>query len=330
MTLRTLPFSADPRLALYRMVNLLKVAGEPTRMRLLTLLGHGDLTVSDMTSVLGQSQPRVSRHLRLLVEARLIERHQEGAWAYFRLARSDAALAIKPVLDQLDPNDADLARDRKRLDTVRAEHAAAASDYFAANAADWDRIRALHAPDEAVERAMLELIGDTPIQSMLDLGTGTGRMLEVFASLVREGLGLDTSREMLAIARNKLRVEGLSHLRVQRANILAADVPGERFDLVTMHQVLHFLDAPQRAIREAKRVLAPGGRLLIADFAPHNHEFLREEQAHRRLGFAPETVVDWLQGIGLSIEAIRELPSDDGDGLTVVLWLARDPRRVMA
>ena len=330
MTLRTLPFSAEPRLALDRAVSLLKVAGEPTRMRLLALLEHGDLTVSDMTSVLGQSQPRVSRHLRLLVEAGLIERHQEGAWAYFRLARNEALVALKPILDQLDPSDADLVGDRARLDAVRAEHAAAASDYFAANAVDWDRIRALHAPDEAVERAMLELIGETPIQSMLDLGTGTGRMLELFAPLVREGLGLDTSREMLTIARDKLRGEGFSHLRVQRADILAADVPKERFDLVTMHQVLHFLDAPQRAISEAKRVLAPGGRLLIADFAPHSHEFLREEQAHRRLGFAPETVADWLQGMDLSIEAIRELPSDDGDGLTVVLWLARDPRRVMA
>ena len=234
------------------------------------------------------------------------------------------------MLEQLDAQDDDLMRDAERLAELRAEHASAAGDYFAANAGEWDRIRALHAPDDTVERAMLELVGDAPVQSMLDLGTGTGRMMELFAPIVREGLGLDSSREMLAIARAKLADRSLGHLRVQRADILATELPRDRFDLIIMHQVLHFLDAPQGAIREAVRVLAPGGRLLLVDFAPHGHDFLREEQAHRRLGFAPDTVAEWLGEAGLAVERVEEVPGDDPGGLTALLWMARDPRRLMA
>ena len=352
MSTRSLPFSADPVLSLGRAVSLLKVAGEPTRMRVLVLLAKGDLTVSDMTSVLGQSQPRISRHLRLLNEAGLIERYQEGSWAYFRLGGGEAGAALRSVLTRLDPADPDLSRDAERLEAVRAEHAALASDYFDANAADWDRIRALHAPDETVERAMLDMVGGDHVQSMLDLGTGTGRMLELFADRIAEGLGLDSSRQMLAIARAKLAGERFRHITVRRADILSSDAPRGRFDLVTMHQVLHFLDAPARAIDEAVRFLAPGGRLLIADFAPHDHEFLRDEQAHRRLGFEPEQVADWMGRAGLAVEEVCEVPANEAaangasasgagdgaqagraeprDGLTVVLWMGRDPRRLMA
>ena len=315
---------------LERAVSLLKVAGEPTRLRLLALLSAGDLNVSDLTEVLGQSQPRISRHLKLLVEARLIERYQEGSWAYYRLAGNDAVALVRPVLERLDPEEEDLARDAERLAALRARHADTAAAYFARNATDWDKIRVLHAPEETVERAMREMVGETPVHSMLDLGTGTGRLLELFADLYTEALGIDSSREMLAIARARLVREGLTRARVRRGDILGTEVPRGRFDLVTMHQVLHFLDRPREAVREAVRALAPGGRLLIVDFAPHGHEFLRESQAHRRLGFPPDTVADWITDAGAAVERVETVPSDGPDGLTVVLWAARDPRLQLA
>ena len=307
-------------LPLDRAVGILKAAGEPSRLRLLTLLAGGDLTVTDLTEAVAQSQPRISRHLRLLAEAGLIERYQEGSWAFYRLARNDAVEALQGVLGRLSANDEELQRDAERLATVRGRHAGAASAFFARNAADWDRIRALHAPEETVERAMLDLVGPDRVGRMLDLGTGTGRLLELFADRYDEALGLDASREMLSVARDRLARAGLSRARVRRGDILGAEVPRGRFDLVTMHQVLHFLDRPDAAVAEAVRALRPGGRLLIVDFAPHGHEFLRE-QAHLRLGFAPAEVAGWIEAAGASVERTDEVPPAGEDGLTVLLWL---------
>ena len=325
MTPRDLPRPAtdvgEP-LPLDRAVSLLKVAGEPTRLRLLSLLSSGDLTVTDLTEVLGQSQPRISRHLKLLTEARLIDRYPEGSWVFYRLAQNEEVESLRNVLARLDPDEHDLAR-AERLEKVRARHAETALSYFARNAADWDRIRALHAPEATVERAMLDLVGSDQVERMLDLGTGTGRLLELFAPLYREGLGLDTSREMLAIARDRLARARIRHARVRRADIVAAEVPRARFDLVTMHQVLHFLDQPKAAVHEAVRALVPGGRLLVVDFAPHDHEFLRERQAHRRLGFADEVMEAWITEAGAGVERFEVVPPDAQDGLTVTMWLGR-------
>ena len=305
-----------------RAVAMMKAAGEPTRLRILAMLRDGDLTVSDMVDVLGQSQPRVSRHLRLLVESGLAERYQEGSWAFYGLREGGGALA--PVLMALAPDDATLTRDAERLATVRAGHRRRAGEYFARNAADWDRIRALHAPEAEVERAMLELVGDVPVRRLLDLGTGTGRLLELFAPLYGDGeaLGLASSSEMLSIARARLEEKRLRRARVRRADILAGEVPRSAHDLVTMHQVLHFLDRPREALAEAVGALEPGGRLLVVDFAPHAHEFLRERQAHSRLGFAPETVSGWIEAAGGRVEEVRTVPPASEDGLTVLLWLA--------
>ena len=313
---------AETALPLERAVALMKVAGEPTRLRLLALLAEGDLTVSDLTRVLGQSQPRISRHLKLLVEGGLVERTADGSWAWYRLARNDAVETVRALTRRLDPADPELARDRERLAELRAEHAERAEGFFAGVADDWDRIRALHASDETVERRVRELLGDRPVGAMLDLGTGTGRMLELLAPLYERGLGLDSSREMLAVARAKLAEAGLAKASVRRADITGPDVPRGAWDLVTMHQVLHVLDRPDAAVAEAVRALRSGGRLVIVDFAPHGHEFLRE-QAHRRLGFAPDEVTGWIEAAGGTVERVEDVPPATADGLTVLLWLAR-------
>lgn len=319
-----MPVSAQSKTALplERAVALMKVAGEPTRLRLLALLADGDLTVSDLTRVLGQSQPRISRHLKLLVEAGLVDRTADGSWAYYRLARNDAVATIRAVTNRLDRADLELARDAERLATLRSEYAERADGFFAEVAADWDRIRSLHAGDETVERKLLALVGDEPFDAMLDLGTGTGRMLELFAPLYDRGLGLDSSREMLAIARAKLAEIGLTKASVRRADITGPDVARGAWDLVTMHQVLHFLERPEAAVAEAVRALRLGGRVLVIDFAQHSHEFLRD-QAHRRLGFARAEVAAWMEAEGATVDRVEDVPPASRDGLTVRVWLGR-------
>ncbi|TYR32353.1 metalloregulator ArsR/SmtB family transcription factor [Mesorhizobium microcysteis] len=314
------------------MVDILKAAAESSRLRILLLLARGDLTVTDLTDILNQSQPRVSRHLKLLMEAQLIERYQEGSWAYFRLSDGESARDfLNGVIGRIDSGDAVVERDLERLAAVKRRRQERAADYFSANAASWDEIRSLHVPDGAVETALKELVGERPFQSMLDLGTGTGRLLELFSPLYRRGVGIDLSREMLSVARANLDKADVAHAQVRMGDLYAPPVERDTFDLVTMHQVLHYLEEPGLAIREAARLLRPAGRLVIVDFAPHALEFLREDHAHVRLGFSDRQIEDWLDEAGLDLEAERAFaPANGASGLTVRLWLARDRRLLIA
>ena len=312
---------------------MLKAAGEETRLRLLALLAEAELTVTELTDILRQSQPRISRHLRLLAESGLVVRFREGSWAFFRLAEHGAKAELARVLAaQLDPNDPVMARDRERLAQVRAARATAAQGYFRAHAAEWDRIRRLHAADAAVEAEIQAVLADRPFRSLLDLGTGTGRMLELLGPELERGLGIDLSLDMLALARARLDRAELRQCSVRQGDIYDLALPRNSFDVVIVHQVLHYLDDGARAVREAARVLRPQGRLLVVDFAPHEHEFLREEHAHRRLGFAEETVSQWLEQAGLDVISHHSVPPDAGSEgeIAVSLWLARDPRLAMA
>lgn len=316
-------------LVLDKLVDVLKTAGETTRFRLLMLLSAGDLTVSDLTDILGQSQPRISRHLKLLSEEGLIERYQEGAWAFFRLQREgDASTLVRQLLAATDQSDPVLVKDGERLSEVKKNRAERAQAYFSRNAAEWDELRRLHVSDEQVEKALSGLIGSEGIDSLLDLGTGTGWILQQFQSLYRRAVGIDASRDMLSVARANLDRAGILKASVRHGDIFNIPAEAGDFDLVTIHQVLHFLDQPERAVYEAARVLRPDGRLIIVDLAPHSLDYLREEHAHVRLGFSHQTVQDWLEKAGLNVENLLDLKPAGSKGspsLTVSIWVARAP-----
>lgn len=311
-----------------QIVGMLKAVAEPTRLRILQLLRTGELSVKDLTRILGQSQPRISRHLKLMAEAGVIERNRDGSWAYFQLAEKGAGgRLVHAILDGVDPADAVLQRDGKRAEAVKREREAAAQDYFRTHAAEWDRIRAMHVAETDVENAVLAALGSGPFDLLADIGTGTGRMLELTAGHYRRGLGFDLNHTMLAYARSKLEAAGLN-ASVRHGDLYDLPLGDGEANAVVMHQVLHFLAEPQQAIREAARVLAPGGRLVIADFAPHDLEFLRETYAHERLGFAPGQVSEWLAAAGLvnvAVESLAPLAGAEGDKLTVLLWSADRP-----
>lgn len=312
-------------------LSILRAAGEETRLRILLLLADGELNVTDLTQVLGQSQPRISRHLKLLVDSGLIERTREGSWAFYRLSDSQAAAGfVRRIVKTIDQSHPSIMRDLSRVEAVRRQRSEQAAAYFAAHASDWDRIRALHVEESAVEAAILECLGDRTFDTAIDLGTGTGRILELLAPRISAGYGLDTSHDMLAVARAALDKQGLRHCRLRHGDVLNVPFGAECADLAVIHQVLHFLDDPGRAISEAAGLLRPGGQMVIVDFAPHKLEFLRDEHAHQRLGFATDQIVRWLHAAGLAFEKSQDFEPNGPDQLTVTIWLARDPRPALA
>lgn len=303
-----------------RILNAFKAMGEPTRMRVMALCARGDLTVSELVHILGQSQPRVSRHLKLLCEAGLLQRLREGSWVFHRLAGEPQETAVARKLVELIPEDDELLlRDRERLQEVKRERAQKAAEYFSRNASVWEEIRALHADDREVEAALTDMVAPTGGEDFLDIGTGTGQILELFADKINQGWGIDLSTDMLAIARANLEKNKRENCAVRQGDMYQVPFSAESFDLVSIHQVLHYSDEPVRAISEAARVLRPGGKLALVDFAPHEEESLRQQHQHRRLGFSEEEISSICRECGLHITNVHHLP---GDPLTVTLWVA--------
>ena len=309
-------------------LNALKAAAEPTRLRLLTLCAHGELTVSELTQILGQSQPRVSRHLKLLCDAGLLDRFREGIWAFYRLAERGACASLaRTLVDAVPADDATLALDLERLDAIRRARREQAAQYFRENAGRWHEIRSLHVPEREVEAELLRLLPTDGVSDLLDIGTGTGRILELFGPKVARAVGVDASREMLAVARANLEKAGLRNCQVRLADMYQLPFAGGSMDAIIIHQVLHYLDEPAEALAEAARVLKPGGRLVVVDFARHELELLRSEHAHRRLGFEDEEVAGWLSQAGLVPGPVAHLK---GQPLTVSLWPAQRAAAVAA
>ena len=311
---------------LEELVTVLKAAGEGTRLRLLALLADGDHSVKDLTEILKQSQPRVSRHLKLLADAGLIERNAEGAWAYYGLAQEGEAAALAQwLIARVDADDIERARDIERQLKVRGSQQALASEYFAKVASSWDLLKTLHVPEEAVEAAVVEALGGRQVETLIDLGTGTGRMLEVLKDSYKRGIGIDSSREMLAVARSRLASAGLNHAQVRLGDIGDVELSAGPADVIVVHQVLHYFDDPGRMLAQARRLLKPGGEMLIVDFAPHDLEFLRSEHAHRRLGLSQAQMSGWAAAADLRVDGCREFPSQSNErGLTVCLWRLSD------
>jgi ArsR family transcriptional regulator len=304
-------------------VDALRAAGEPTRLRILSLLAREELAVTEICQILEQSQPRVSRHLKLLAEAGLIERFPDGAWVFYRLASGGERRAfLDHTLGLIAPEDRLAARDAEQLQSVRSIRSSSAATYFSQNAARWDQIRSLYVAEDAVESAILKAAGVGPFQRMVDLGSGTGRMLTLIGPRARSTMGLDLSQQMLNIARTNVERAGLSDCQLRHGDIFATNLPDASADLVVVHQVLHYLGDPAAAVKESARLVAPAGRLLIVDFAPHGLEFLREQHQHRRLGFADDEIERWLLGAGLGKIKVATLPPTSQPGLTVKIWTA--------
>ena len=304
-------------------LDIFRALGDATRLRILQLVRRMELSVGELAQVLGQSQPRVSRHVKILCDAGLLARRKEGSWVFVALGRPDAVVPIAGALDGWGGEDHWAVADAARLQAVRADRAAAAASWFEGHAGEWDAIRSLHVAEVEVEAAMARVLGlegdkGAPLGALVDIGTGTGRMLELFGDQADSALGIDRSSEMLRLARAKL--QGRGNIELRQANLYALPLADGAADVAVLHHVLHFAEDPAAAIGEAARVLGPGGRLLIADFASHDREDLRLRDAHVRLGFDDAQVAAWFDAAGLAPSRTETL---EGGELTVKIWLGR-------
>jgi ubiquinone/menaquinone biosynthesis C-methylase UbiE/DNA-binding transcriptional ArsR family regulator len=305
------------------LLHVMRAVAEPTRLRLLALCSRSELTVTELTQILGQSQPRVSRHLKLLVEAGVLDRFREGTWAFYRLSDIEPCAALTRLIVAHIPEDDETRRlDLQRLDGVKAARAEAAAAYFRQNAVRWSDVRSCYVEDREIEKSLLQLLPSADVSDLLDIGTGTGRILELYGSTTDRAVGIDLSREMLAVARANLETAGYANCQVRQGDMYQLPAPSESFGAAIIHMVLHYADSPGAVIAEAARVLRDGGRLVIVDFAPHREESLRVDHAHRRLGFSVREVDRWCRRANLVPDTPVHLP---GDPLTVTLWSATKP-----
>jgi ArsR family transcriptional regulator len=303
-------------------LSIFRALADPTRLRIVALLRAMELSVGELAQVLGQSQPRVSRHVKILADAGLTTRRREGSWVFLTLA---SPARVTPVFAAIDAwgEGAAAPGDLARLEAVRAERTAAAERWFSAHAGEWDAIRSLHVAEAEVEGAIASVLGARAVGRLVDVGTGTGRMLELLAPVADSAIGIDRSSEMLRFARAKLsRGEATARAELRQGDMYALPLPDRSADVVVLHQVLHYAQQPAAAVAEAARLLGPGGRLLVADFAAHDREELRTADAHVRLGFSDDQMRDWLGAAGLDLAETRAL---EGGALTVKLWLGERP-----
>lgn len=312
------------------LIDILRALADPTRLRIMRLLTRMELAVGELAQVLDQSQPRVSRHIRILAEAGLAERRREGSWVFVRgvpgaggapLAGPPLAGAVAGLIDRGEAGDpafaAQAEADRLRLGQIRSAREGRAADYFARHAAQWDVLRSLHSADATVEAKLRRLLGGAPLGRVLDVGTGTGRMAELFEPAAAAVVALDNSPEMLRLARARLQHLAPGRVELVQGDFAALPFGDASFDTVLFHQVLHYAQSPEAVLAEAARVTRTGGRVAIVDFAPHDREELRSAHAHVRLGFADEQVRTLMTAVGFEPVAGESLV---GGELTVMIW----------
>ncbi len=295
------------KIAMESLASFLKTLGHPDRLRIMALLLQGDFTVSEITQVLGLSQPRVTQYINALEKAQVIERFKEGSWVFSRLRRNDPKLwaLVTAVLSQLPGDDTVLRADKRRLDEIKSVRADAANAFFAQASNDENQLGIEYLPREDIDAELCDMLSSGPYEMLIDLGTGSGRVLNVLSDKITTGIGIDNNRDMLSVARHSLSLAAHPHLRVQQGDLHNTNLKSALANVVTLHQVLHYLERPDGAIREAARLLTEGGQLIIIDFAAHDFEDFRERFAHRRLGFSDEDMQSLLKIHNLTLVETR-------------------------
>lgn len=282
---------------------------DATRCRMLFVLGRQELTVSELCAVLQLPQSTVSRHLKTLADAGLVVSRRDGTSRFYSPAPDEggAQARIWEVTRATLADTPAATADARRLDRVLARRSETSQQFFATTAGQWDRLRdELFGADFALG-ALVGLIPDTWVVG--DLGCGTGATTASLAPNVARVIGVDGSSEMLAAAARRL--GRFTNVDLRKGTLEALPIDRASLDAAVMMLVLHHVPAPAEALAEAARVIKPGGRLLLVDMAPHEHDEYRRQMGHVWLGFAEDHVRRLLTHAGFSNVRVQPLPSND-------------------
>jgi DNA-binding transcriptional ArsR family regulator len=284
-------------------VSALRAAAEPTRLRLLALLARAELTVGELCDVIGQSQPRVSRHLKLLCDADLLDRVREQLWVYYRVPASGAGReTVAQLLALIDENDDVLRRDRRRMEEVIAERGRRAADELPDEQAA--------ETSEVIDATVLDELAAEPIGALLDVGTGSGHILKLLGAKASRAVGIDISSDALKVARTKVHSAGLSHCELQRGDMYDLPFAAPLFDTVVAERVLAGAERPVLALAEICRTLKHGGRaIVIEDF-----DALTAASSANPIA----TLREWFAKAGLEISRVRPMDTEAGHLLLAI------------
>lgn len=286
-------------------VSALRAAAESTRLRLLALLARAELTVGEICEILGQSQPRVSRHLKLLCDVGLLDRFREQLWVYYRApASGESRDIVWQLLALVDEQDDVLRRDRRRMEEVIAERGRRAANHLAAEEPEAPK------SSDVVDSAVLEELASEPIGALLDVGTGSGHMLQLLGAKATRAIGVDISGEALRLARTKVHGAGLGHCELQRGDMYDLPFAAPLFDTVVAERVLASAERPLVALVEISRTLKHGGRVVVIE----DFDSLIAASPANPIA----TLRDWFTKAGLEVSRVRPVDTEAGHLLVAI------------
>lgn len=285
---------------------LLKALADETRLRILHLLAHEELAGSDLMEILNLGQSRVSTHLALLKEVGLVVDRREGRRSLYHVAPGPAAGLWEDVLAE-NQGSPELAADLAGLEALRQRRRESARAYFDRIAATFGEQLLPGRTWEGLARSLLLL---APRARYADLGIGDGLLTLMLSEVAERVTAVDISQEMLTQLAERARKRGIDNVETVLGEIEDLPLPDASFDVAVLSQALHHAEAPEQALAEARRILVPGGRVLVIDLLAHNEEWVREKLQHVHTGFTEAALGKLLEGAGFSRVVLQRAARD--------------------
>ena len=294
------------------MIDTFKALADPCRARLTAVLLSGEFTVQELTRIMGMGQSRVSRHLKILTEAGVLSVKRQGTWSYYRAGEESTFFSgIRPAFERELSSLPERCRDLAAVSKVLEERRRRSQEFFDCHARQWDDLARTLLPVPEYRQRLLQLVPEGA--SVLEIGIGTGGLLTELTSRASRVIGVDHSPAMLEEARRRLNDRGIGGIELRLGEMSHLPLSDASVGCVVANMVLHHAADPPAVLAEIRRVLAPGGTLLLADLARHERESAREQLADQWLGFEDNELTEWLRRAGFTIINIDKVAADAGE-----------------
>ncbi len=293
------------------MLETLKALADPCRLRLTAVLLSGEFTVQELTRIMDMGQSRISRHLKILTEAGVLTVKRQGTWSYYRAGEECRFFsAIRPAFERELEMLTERSRDMAAVAEVLEERRRRSQEFFDRHARQWDDLARTLLPVPEYHKRLIKQVPEGV--TLLEIGIGTGALLIELAARAANVIGVDHSPAMLEEARRRLANDGVSSVELRLGEMSHLPLSDGSVGCVVANMVLHHAADPAAVLAEIRRVLVPGGVLLLADLARHEREAAREQLADQWLGFEENELTDWLKLAGFAVVTTELVAADPG------------------